>query len=174
MRMVASRKHGVQMQYMLLLTETENKLAERTDSAKAGAYWAAWSAYIGALRQSGIVVSGSGLEPPSTATTLRVRLIAPLKDRIAALSQELSISQAAAAHQIDAGDRRRNRFIQDHFRKDPADLHNYHIVLDVSCLGVAGCVQMIVDGARAAHSSAASRCGTSIMKNPPICSLASA
>lgn len=61
------------MQYMLTFHETEAQFAQRTDPAKSEAYWGAWNAYIAALTQAGVVVSGNGLQPPHTATTVRVR-----------------------------------------------------------------------------------------------------
>ncbi len=61
------------MQYMLVFNETEAKFAERNDPAKAGPYWGAWSAYIGALKEAGVMTSGNGLQPPHTGTTVRVR-----------------------------------------------------------------------------------------------------
>ena len=61
------------MQYMLIFTETEAALSCRTDPAKSATYWGAWNAYIGALRQSGAMLSGNGLQSPHTATTLRIR-----------------------------------------------------------------------------------------------------
>lgn len=61
------------MQYALLFTESAADFALRNDPEKAGAYWAAWTAYLGTIGQSGIVVNGSGLLPPDTATTVRIR-----------------------------------------------------------------------------------------------------
>jgi hypothetical protein len=61
------------MQYMLLFTETAAELEKRNDPAEAPAYWGAWSSYAGTLANSGIMVCGAGLQPPSTATTLRIR-----------------------------------------------------------------------------------------------------
>lgn len=61
------------MQYMLIFTETSADFAKREDPDQAPAYWGAWSAYAGALASSGIMVSGAGLQPPSAATTLRIR-----------------------------------------------------------------------------------------------------
>ena len=61
------------MQYMIIFSETETEFAQRTDPQLSGAYWGAWGAYIGALQASGIVLSGNGLQPPHTATTVRVR-----------------------------------------------------------------------------------------------------
>ena len=61
------------MQYMILFREPVETFTERNDPDKAEAYWGAWSAYIGAMQQSGIVVSGHGLQGPHTSTTIRLR-----------------------------------------------------------------------------------------------------
>lgn len=61
------------MQYMLLFRETESESAKSDDPVHAEAYWGGWNAYIGAMAQAGIVVNGDGLQPPHTATTVRVR-----------------------------------------------------------------------------------------------------
>lgn len=61
------------MQYMIIFSETDAQFAQRTDPALSGDYWGAWGAYVGAMQASGIVVSGNGLQPPHTATTVRVR-----------------------------------------------------------------------------------------------------
>lgn len=60
------------MQYMLIYKETTAEVARRDDPTDAPAYWGAWHAYIGALSGAGVVVSGNGLQPPRTATTVRV------------------------------------------------------------------------------------------------------
>jgi hypothetical protein len=61
------------MQYMLIMTEPAAEVAKRAHPEHAGAYWGGWSAYVAALTKAGIVVSGAGLEPPATATTIRIR-----------------------------------------------------------------------------------------------------
>jgi hypothetical protein len=61
------------MQYMLIMTETAEEVAKRDNPAEAGAYWGAWMAFVEAIGQSGIVISGNGLLLPATATTLRIR-----------------------------------------------------------------------------------------------------
>lgn len=61
------------MQYMLIFKEPEEKFAEREHPETGPTYWGAWMSYIDALSGSGIVVSGNGLMPPHTATTVRVR-----------------------------------------------------------------------------------------------------
>jgi hypothetical protein len=61
------------MQYMLLLNEKPEHFFERTDPEKAGPYWGAWTSYIAAMREAGIIVSGNALQGGHTATTVRVR-----------------------------------------------------------------------------------------------------
>jgi hypothetical protein len=60
------------MQFMLMFRETTAEVAKRDDPAAAPAYWGAWNAYVGALAGSGVTVSGNGLQPPHTATTVRL------------------------------------------------------------------------------------------------------
>lgn len=60
------------MQYMLLFNEKADELGKRADPAQANAYWGGWSAYMGAIAQSGAMLSGNGLQPPETGTTLRI------------------------------------------------------------------------------------------------------
>jgi hypothetical protein len=61
------------MQYVLMVLETEEDLAARTDPARRDAYWGAYSAYGAALREAGVTVGGNALQGPETATTVRVR-----------------------------------------------------------------------------------------------------
>lgn len=60
------------MHYMLLFNETSAERAKGKDPTQSEAYWAGWNAYIGALAQSGAMVSGNGLQPPEVSTTLRI------------------------------------------------------------------------------------------------------
>jgi hypothetical protein len=61
------------MQYMLILNETDADFVKQKGGEGNEEYWGGWNAYIGAMMESGIVVNGDGLEPPHTATTVRVR-----------------------------------------------------------------------------------------------------
>jgi len=60
------------MHYMLLFNETADEMGKRDDPAAAANYWGGWSAYMGAIAQSGATVSGNGLQPPAVSTTLRI------------------------------------------------------------------------------------------------------
>lgn len=60
------------MQYMLMLCENSAEMARRDDPAEAAAYRGAWNAWVGAITASGLVRGGNGLQPPRSATTVRV------------------------------------------------------------------------------------------------------
>lgn len=61
------------MQYAILAVESAEDFGDRTDPDADETYWASWSAYVAALTASGIMSAGAGLQPPQTATTLRLR-----------------------------------------------------------------------------------------------------
>lgn len=61
------------MQYLILATETADAFAARTDPERTTDYWSSWSGYIEALAQSGVMQSAGGLQPPDTATTVRIQ-----------------------------------------------------------------------------------------------------
>ena len=60
------------MKYAILIYESAAAFDARTGKDQA-AYRGAWQAYSEALKHAGVMAGGSGLEPPSTATTLRLR-----------------------------------------------------------------------------------------------------
>lgn len=60
------------MHYVLLFAESPAEQARR-DGPDAPAYWGAWTAYMGAIAEAGIMRAGAGLEPAASAATLRVR-----------------------------------------------------------------------------------------------------
>jgi hypothetical protein len=60
------------MRYMLLLWGTEAAMADATPDQMA-AQMKRWEDYTNELRGAGAMVSGDGLQPSSTATTLRVQ-----------------------------------------------------------------------------------------------------
>ena len=59
------------MRYMLLIVGEEGRWEQMSDE-EARASMQAWSAYSESLVKAGAFVSGEGLRPSSTATTLRV------------------------------------------------------------------------------------------------------
>lgn len=70
---LSNQGQGPKMQYMLMFYENEAEVAAQRDNAeRAGPYWDAWNAYMGALYPTGIVLKGDALLPPSTATSVRL------------------------------------------------------------------------------------------------------
>jgi cytidylate kinase len=81
-------------------------------------------------------------------TTLRVWLVAPEKERRAALSRKLGVSEKEAARQIRTTVRERISFVQDHFRKDATDPRHYDLVLNSGRLPVAAEAGLIIEALR--------------------------
>lgn len=103
-----------------------------------------------ALSQRGAcVIVGRGaahLLPPSS--TLRVRLVAPLPDRIAYLARVQGRSATEVARNIDTTERERVRFVREHFHFDPSDPVCYDLVLNAGTLSVPDCASMVLEALR--------------------------
>ena len=95
---------------------------------------------------------GAGFLLPS-GSTLHVRLVAPLADRIAYMSQTLRLTDEEAAEQVRQRDQGRSDFLGTHFRRKPSDVHAYDMVLNSSLLGEDRCADLIAAGARAKMSA---------------------
>ncbi|MEE8272528.1 MAG: YciI family protein [Alphaproteobacteria bacterium] len=61
------------MSYVMLIYESEDALAARSDEERKEAYWGAWGAYHKALMDAGVITGGASLQPGHTGTTLRLR-----------------------------------------------------------------------------------------------------
>jgi hypothetical protein len=59
------------MQYSLLIYQTDAQFAARADPARRDANTAAFMQFVGALNEAGILVTTLGIEPPTTAATVR-------------------------------------------------------------------------------------------------------
>lgn len=77
-------------------------------------------------------------------TTLRVRLVAGLEDRIGVMAQEFGIRPYEAARLVRETDRQRAAFIREHFHQDLKDPLHYDLVLNTSRLTVPECARLIV------------------------------
>jgi cytidylate kinase len=91
-----------------------------------------------------IIVGRGSAQVLPPATTLRVRLVALRRDRIARTAQRLSLSEHAATRQVDEEDRERIRFLKEHFRSDPTDPGRYDVVLNTSTWSYEECADLIV------------------------------
>jgi len=104
-----------------------------------------------ALASEGAVIligRGAGLLLPR-ASTLHVRIIAPLSDRVAYMSQWLRLTEADAAEHVRSRDANRAGFIKTHFYRQPTDIYQYDLLVNSSYLGEDQCVELIVQAARA-------------------------
>lgn len=61
------------MNYSVFIYETAEDFAKRSDPARREAHFGNWMKYFEGLRAAGIMRGGSGLMPPDTATTVKLR-----------------------------------------------------------------------------------------------------
>jgi hypothetical protein len=61
------------MHHSLLLYQSPEDFAARKNPAHQAAFWASFGPYLQAMKDAGIFVSGAGLEPPATATSIRLK-----------------------------------------------------------------------------------------------------
>ena len=112
-----------------------------------------------ALSAQGNVVligRGAGLLLPAE-TTLNIRVLAPLADRIAYLSQWLRLTMEEATERVRLRNARRAEFLTTHFHRQPGDPQQYDLLLNSSLLGEELCAELI---AAAARGKMATRSGT--------------
>jgi cytidylate kinase len=103
---------------------------------------------LGAQGEVVLIGRGAGLLLPR-ASTLHVRIIAPLQDRIAYMAQWLRLTVEEAAEQVRLRDARRAEFLANHFYCQPGDIYQYDLLLNSSLLGEDLCADLIVQAARA-------------------------
>lgn len=95
--------------------------------------------------EGGCVILGrGGAQVLPKETTLRVRLVGPLDDRIANVQQKKGLSRQAAVDAVARVDAERSRFVRDHFHKDPADASGYDLVLNTSRFTPDECAEIVV------------------------------
>jgi cytidylate kinase len=95
---------------------------------------------------------GAGCVLPAEST-LNVRLVAPLADRVAYLAQALRLTEEEATEQVRRRDHRRSEFLTTHFHRKPGDVHQYDLVLNTRLLGEEACADLIIQAAKAKMNS---------------------
>jgi len=103
---------------------------------------------LGAQGEVILLGRGAGSILPA-ATTLHVRIFAPLADRIAYMGQWMRLTLDEAAEQVRVRDTRRAEFIATHFHRQPGDPYQYDLLLNSSLLGEDLCAELIAQAARA-------------------------
>jgi|RhiMetdeSRZDD1v2_1073273.scaffolds.fasta_scaffold365012_2 hypothetical protein len=107
---------------------------------------------LGAQGEVILLGRGAGCILPARST-LHVRFVAPLEDRIAYMAQWLRLTDEEAAEQVRKRDMRRADFISTHFHRRPADVHQYDLVLNSSTLGEEACADLVVQAAKAKQAT---------------------
>jgi cytidylate kinase len=102
---------------------------------------------IGARGEAVILGRGAGTILPA-ASTLHVRIIAPLADRVSYMSQFERLTAEEAAAQVKARDRNRGQFVETHFHRKPSDIYQYDLLVNSSLLGEDLSSQLVVRAAR--------------------------
>jgi cytidylate kinase len=103
---------------------------------------------LGAQGEVVLIGRGAGyILPPET--TLNVRIIAPLAERVAYMSQWLRLTVEESAEQVRQRDARRAEFLSTHFHRQPGDIYQYDVLLNSSLLGEDLCAELIAQAARA-------------------------
>jgi cytidylate kinase len=107
---------------------------------------------LGAQGEVILIGRGAGCILPSEST-LNVRIVAPLADRIAYMSQWLRLTLEESAEQVRLHDARRAEFISTHFHRQPSDVYQYDLLLNSSRLGEELCAELIVQAAAAKRAA---------------------
>jgi cytidylate kinase len=121
---------------------------------------------IGRAGESVVVGRGAGFILPR-ASTLSVRVIAPLKVRAERLAERVGVSVRTARRAARDLDRRRTQFERTMYRADPNDPHHYDLVLDSHSLGIAIAADVIVRAVEAGLPRARPALATTTAKPEP-------
>lgn len=103
---------------------------------------------LGAQGEVVLIGRGAGcILPP--ASTLHVRIIAPLSERLAYMSQWLRLTEREAEEQVRQRDQRRAEFLETHFHRPPGDPYQYDVILNSSLLGEETSAELLAQAAQA-------------------------
>ncbi len=94
-----------------------------------------------------LVGRGAGYLLPREST-LHVRIVAPLEDRISYMAQWLRLTHEEAALQVRERDEKRAEYLIKYFNRRAADLHDYDLILNSYLLGEDMCTDLIAHAVR--------------------------
>ena len=101
------------------------------------------------------------------ASTLRVRVVAPLAVRANAVQREHGVTLKEATARVETTDRERNRFVVDHLRIDPTNPANYDLTLNVSRFSIDECADLVLAALDRLRRHAISSRSTRRRRQPP-------
>lgn len=82
-------------------------------------------------------------------STLHVRIVAPLQDRVSYMAQWLRLTPEEAALQVRDRDDKRAEFLYKYFNRRAAELYDYDLILNSKLLGEDICTDLIAQAVRA-------------------------
>jgi cytidylate kinase len=98
---------------------------------------------LAARGQAILVGRGAGYYLPRE-TSLHVRIVAPLADRIAHLADYSRLTREQAAEQVRIRDERRAELLLKHFGRRSTDPYDYDLILNSGLLGEETCADVIL------------------------------
>lgn len=113
------------------LTETMRSLGHPHELSRAG-YFHHLTKVLAALAAHGkcIIVGRGATAMLPAASTLKLRVIAPLEHRIDQIAQQKQVSRSEAEAIVMRIDRERREFVSRHFHQDVGDPHRFDLVLN--------------------------------------------
>jgi cytidylate kinase len=106
-----------------------------------------------------VIVGRGAAQILPAATTLRVRLVGPVADRIKTIEQRLSLTHEEAARRVGNIDAERARFVREHFQKDPNSPWQYDLVLNSARFSTAECAELIIEALHRLQAAAVAKSG---------------
>ena len=103
---------------------------------------------LGATGEVLLIGRGAGCLLPRHAT-LQVRIVAPLEERVAYMSQWLGLTPEEALEQVRLRDQRRAEFTLTHFHRQATDVYQYDLLLNSTLLGEELSAELLVQAAQA-------------------------
>ncbi|HET6576669.1 MAG TPA: cytidylate kinase-like family protein [Fimbriiglobus sp.] len=103
---------------------------------------------LAARGEAVLVGRGAGFVLPA-ATTVHVRVVAPVRQRVAYLSQWMRLTEPEAAAEVRARDRKRSEFLATLADGDPNAPTAYDLLLNSDRLGLEACAELIAQAVRA-------------------------
>jgi cytidylate kinase len=133
-----------------------------TNAVSEGAYLLNLSKIVLSLAAHGecVIVGRAAAQFLPPEKTLRVRLVAPLADRIAIVSKRTGLGREDAARRVQITDDDRTNFVRGHFHKDPADPTLYDLILNTSRFTVEECAELIEQALRRFQTRKPARSGS--------------
>jgi hypothetical protein len=91
------------------------------------------------------------------ATTLRVRVVSAMPERIKSTAARYGLPEKEAVRRLERIDRDRTEFVKANFHVDPAAPEQYDLVLNSSRLSVAECASTVIEVLHLVEKRAAAR-----------------